>query len=365
MVMRHCVRSTPSGGVAAVPNHDRYDDYSELRWADFSVPSMFCLPRGEDIVEGQGRWWRSRGGLEPPLHVVADLLPKDLGQRDNVTMRRFLKGLGLHVDASNVTLDHGPFAPCGSAACALNTSQLLASAEQHLRENPPPPGYAAKLQALFAALGTGVVGDWTGLACNLTLLRDGLPMPSGACQAASEFVERLLMEVGGGMEVGWGRMRPDQVTQLLGLHSWHFFNWFAPPETHRYFGASMARTVLRHLEAAEGGTRLFVGHDSDIMMLKGALGLAWEPAPFPDNATTPGSMLRIVREGDRVTATFFYVRDFSEGTGDMAAVNATFASSPSGDISFTELGSLLRTGSHAACACPSSPEAHHRAELVV
>ena len=40
------------------------------------------------------------------------------------------------------------------------------------------------------------------------------------------------------------------------------------------------------------GTRMYVGHDSDLDGLATILDLSWSSPPFPPNATTPGSGLR-------------------------------------------------------------------------
>mmetsp|Transcript_140134 Transcript_140134/g.390702 ORF Transcript_140134/g.390702 Transcript_140134/m.390702 type:complete len:408 (+) Transcript_140134:56-1279(+) len=358
VVMRHCVRSTPWDGVQAVPNHTNVNDYSKTPWPAFSVPEMFCLPRGADIVEGQGRWWKANGGLDLPIRATADLMPGDTGQRDNVTMHRFLKGLGAGANSVVASLDHGPFWPAATAACERarpSTERLLASAERHLRANPPPASYRQWLEALDAAMGRGIAGNWTALNCSIAALPGGLPMPSGSCQAAATFAERMLMEWGGEMDIGWGHMPAHKVPELQLLQTWHFFNWFAPEETYRYFGASMAHAVLSELESAQGGTRLYVGHDSDLMMLKGALGLTWNPSPFPMNATPPGAMLQFVREGDRMSATYFYVGNFSDTSGAMLSASAVFSSTASESIGFAEFRDLLQKGSIPACANGGQP----------
>mmetsp|Transcript_16881 Transcript_16881/g.52924 ORF Transcript_16881/g.52924 Transcript_16881/m.52924 type:complete len:102 (-) Transcript_16881:47-352(-) len=101
-------------------------------------------------------------------------------------------------------------------------------------------------------------------------------------------------------------------------------------------------------------------------MLKSALGLTWEPEPYPTDAVTPGSMLRLVRKGDRVKATFFYVQDFGKDSGEMAFVNATFASSSSAKVKFATFSELLQNGSIKECACGEASAGRDRpAELIV
>jgi hypothetical protein len=363
IVMRHCARSTPLDGIRANASYEYMNNYSGQSWPVFPVPPMFCLQQGTEIIEGQGRWWKAHGGLDTPVRAIADLITNDAGQRDNVTMHSFLKGLDLSGDSVSASLDHGPFAPSSSSACESvrpNTSVLTQSAKSHLEANPPPKEYPQYLQTLFRIMGEGVAGNWTIIPCSIGWLYN-LPGPVGACQAAAEFTERLLMEWGGNMTVGWSSLSAEQIPQIMLLHAWHFYNWFAPPEVYRYLGASLARAILRDVSAAEGGTTLYVGHDTDLMVLKGMLGLLWTPAPFPSNATIPGSMLRFVREGDRVRATLFYVKTFSDTSGEMLSVDAAFSTTSSAEISLNSFQGLLESGSLAACASGSSRSADNLA----
>merc|ERR1712113_604179 len=186
----------------------------------------------------------------------------------------------------------------------------------------------------------------------------------GACYAAAIFAERLLMEWGSGdMEVGWSRVPIEDVPKLFLLEMWHFFNWFAPAEVHKYYGASMHRAVLKNLTEHRGGTTVYVGHDSDIMMLKGALDLTWDPEPYARNATLPGSMLRFVRDGDQVTASYIYVHNFSNANGHMQSVDARFVSSSSANLPVPAFVELLKAGSIEECANAASAPAF--SEVVV
>lgn len=356
IIMRHCLRSTPGNLVDAEPKFKFDDNYSKDPWPQWSVPAYHCLPRGEDIIESQGRWWGSKGGFRKPLRVVADLLQEDNGQRDNVTMHRFLAGLGassFDVSDVSVSLDHGPFAPVDTPECQRarpSAEELMASSQEHMKANPPPAGYDAQLKRLVEVLGEGVAGsDWPSLPCNYSVRDSGLPIPSGGCNGAAAFAERLLMEWGSGdIKVGWGNLKLEEIPKLFMLEMWYFYNWFAPELVSRYFGASIIRSVLSGLD--DEGTTIYVGHDSDMMKLKGAVGLVWDPEPFPSNSTLPGSMLRLDRDGDQVTASYVYVGNFSSNSGEMLSVPARFQPSNTSTLSLAELLSRLKEGSIEACA---------------
>lgn len=351
IVMRHCVRSTPGNEVDANHSYTYDNNYSHEAWPPFIAPAWYCLPRGEDIVEAQGKWFASNGDLLLPLRAIADDVP--VGQRDKVTMERFLKGLSLSANSVTSKVNGLPFRPASTSSCtkARPTSEEMLDAMKVSLDHPAlPAGYEEDMQLLYNALEAGVAQNWTGIPCTAALLgNEEMPMPAGACQAAAEFSERLLMEWGGGMNIGWGRIKADQLPDLLRLHSFHFQKWFGLLEIAKWYGASIIRDVASRLNVAEAGTTLYVGHDSDIMMLNRALGLSWNAKPFPVNATLPGSMLRFDREGDTITASYMYVANFSNKDGVMLSVPALFNGS-SNNIAASAFARLAEQNSVEQCA---------------
>jgi len=349
IVMRHCVRSTAVDSVEANPSYTYDNNYSSEAWPAFSEPPMYCLPRGEEIIEAQGRWLSSKGGLPLPLRAIADDVP--VGQRDKVTMERFLKGLSIPANSVSSQVDGLPFRSASTPSCSQarpTLEEMLAAMKASLEHPSLPAGYEEDMQSLYKALQAGVAGNWTGIPCTATM--DGnIPLPVGACQAAATFAERLLMEWGGGMDVGWGRVMADHVPALLRLQSFHFQKWFGLLETLKWYGASTIRSVASRLAEAEAGTTLYVGHDSDIMMLNGALGLSWNAQPFPVNTTLPGGMLRFDREGDTITSSYMYVVNFSSTDGVMLSVPALFNGS-SHNISASAFARLAEQNSVEQCA---------------
>ena len=54
----------------------------------------------------------------------------------------------------------------------------------------------------------------------------------------------------------------------------------------------MLSAVFKHLTDKRLGTVVFVGHDADLDAMATLLDIKWNPDPFPENSTMPGSGLR-------------------------------------------------------------------------
>lgn len=134
LVMRHCARSTEDDSIKTGPQlrYSSVSSYSAKSWPAFPVAEMYCLPRGADIVEAEGKWMRANGALPEPVHTIVDEM-----QRDVETGLRFMKGLEVDINKSNFVLDKRPF-----CEVMLDDPTCSASFEQSPGEN------AALLSAL-------------------------------------------------------------------------------------------------------------------------------------------------------------------------------------------------------------------------
>ena len=178
----------------------------------------------------------------------------------------------------------------------------------------------------------------------------------GTCSAASGFMERFLMEWGGGLEIGWGRLPAQLIPRLLELHAWFRQVMDASPMLTSRTMASIAGSVSAALKGRSGATpnvtRIFVGHDSELNGLNAILGLTWKPTKFPVNATLPGSMLRFDTDGTTVTISYLHPTNFSH-TGDMmgsmTSVPAVISGLQTNMISLEELQKRFATAANSSC----------------
>merc|ERR1712050_231150 len=174
------------------------------------------------------------------------------------------------------------------------------------------------------------------------------------------------MEEGGGMPLAWGRLNASDVPKLLALHSYYLRLTVFARDLVKSSQASIAWAILQVLEARKSGTTLFAGHDLQIGGLGSALGLSWDPTPFPMDATLPGSALRFDLEDDTVTASYVFLENFTKG-GDMRSVPANLLGAEDGKMSLKHLRSLIETSFIPGCANTALSSTFERsdAEIIV
>ena len=158
---------------------------------------------------------------------------------------------------------------------------------------------------------------------------------NGGSSVSSSFAEAFLMQLGGAMEVAWGEITREDVYDFL---TTHIYTRGVTDRVLRLVSHShtiMSKRIIKFLENSdESGTLILVGHDGDLDALATMFGLSWHTAPFPPNATTPGSAVRfdlLVDENDmspqEVEASIYY--QIFDGTAIVHTSPARFTSSSS------------------------------------
>lgn len=351
IVMRHCVRSTDDGTLFGRPNLTHFDNYSHTSWPEFPVPAMYCLPRGADIIVGEGKWLKAHGQLHEPIRVIADAC-----ERDNVTAKSLMRGLGLNSTAQSFLISGDPFNHKDDSTCHMEKNARAAAVRRRVASASRDEAmYAELMQQVYNITGNGAAGNWTNISCAVD---NTTGFQEGNCMLASEFTERLLMEWGGDMSIGWGHSlaSPENIPRLLQLHAWYREVNDAVLVIDRTHSASIARAVLESLD--KGGTTIFVGHDSQLDGLKSIMGLGWDASPFPANVTLPGSMLRFQRDGAKVTASYIFVPNFTDDSGDMEIAPAQWAlrsgdaDASAGEACMADMRQMTTAKFEASCANP-------------
>jgi 4-phytase/acid phosphatase len=171
------------------------------------------------------------------------------------------------------------------------------------------PAFAALQQVLFggAAVPAGRVAPLDLPAAVRPGTGDHTVDMDGSLNIALSLTDALLLEYAEGKplpEVGWGRVTPQTLTQLLQLHAL-FFNLtqgtFYPAQVQ---GSNLASHLLRTIDQAVGGKAdrgafgtpehkvvVLVGHDTNIINLGGMLGLGWWLPGTQMNPVLPGGAL--------------------------------------------------------------------------
>jgi 4-phytase/acid phosphatase len=130
---------------------------------------------------------------------------------------------------------------------------------------------------------------------------------SGPLSLALSLTDSLLLEYAEGMpmaEVGWGRLSPADLTQLLQLHAIAFNLVAGTSYPARAQGSNLADHLLRTIDQAAAGRSdpgalgptgarvvVIVGHDTNLINLGGLLGLRWWLPGTQENPILPGGAL--------------------------------------------------------------------------
>jgi len=277
-LFRHCVRSVNASSLAP---------FAGQPFVPFGVPPNNCLPRGLTILENVGHQLRAEvmargaGGVA----VVADDVPRNID-----SMHALARGLGLPEDSPSLQVDSGPFARCSPPARSVEQALL----QQRLKAVPLPVDDSANLAVVDAAL--------RGLR-NITTVPDAVVDATlkGQHALAATAATTFLMQLGGGVEVAWGRLTPPQVYRLdqMQAYDWAITRRAVPIE--RPKSSTMVAAVLAALGGERVGTAghagaphttIFVGHDTDVNGVGTLLQLGWSAPPLADNTTAPSVALR-------------------------------------------------------------------------
>lgn len=289
VVLRHCARSTPYN-VYGAKAYSNVDNYTSTPFPAWPVAAYQCLPRGIDIIEHLGTQFLELG-LECPVSLTYDAS----AQRDHDTAYAVAKGLGncQHNETGSAWI----FDPPRAGKCPDLTSQERVAAKlRRYHSFAAPADHEKRLERIQTVCGAGVAPPIQSIPDYVSNTSGFL---DGGSSIASAITEMFLMQLGGGIEAAWGRASPEDIYGLLEAHIYYRGVNARVPEivarTHSY----MASAIMSYLRESDAdGTWVLVGHDTDLDALAALIGLEWDTAPFPPNATTPGSALRFRRTED-------------------------------------------------------------------
>jgi len=289
VVMRHGVRPPTKAeplppGIAPGP------------WPTWDVGWGELSHHGERAVTLLGAFDRARyaallGSGCPAMRAVADT--------DQRTVRTAEVYVAALLPGCPVTVEHmaaGQSDPRFSPS-SLPPDEALAAARAAL-----PPGGTARLDRDLA-------GDWAIidriLDCHASACIAARPTSlsanggkvklAGALALGASFSETLALEYADGQpsgQVGWGRANRNDITRLLGLHAREFAVTARPPVIARAGASLLLGEIATALSAPDAPAfSLFVGHDTNLARIGGALGLHWQAAQFARDDPPPGGAL--------------------------------------------------------------------------
>ena len=319
ILTRHGVRSP----LATQAGFDRFAAESWPRW---DVPPGDLTPHGKQQMRLMGDYYRMR-------YVSAGLLSgrvamdreriffrADNDQRTIETARDLGATLLPEAEIDPHARPAGEIDPLfrPAAVTSFHPDRALAVAAVLGRIGGDPANITQAHRAAFDTLERVLVGESgaippgkvavTDLPANVVPgAQDHSVTVSGPLQTALSITDVLMLEYAEGMpldKVGWGRVTPGRLTQLIELHSLGFdlaHGTFYPAQVQ---ASNLASHVLATIEqsangrpdAAAFGTPaqkliVIVGHDTNIVSLGGLLGLGWWLPGTNRNPVLPGGAL--------------------------------------------------------------------------
>jgi 4-phytase / acid phosphatase len=319
ILTRHGVRSP----LATQTSLDRF---SAEAWPRWDVPPGDLTPHGKQQMRLMGDYYRLR-------YVSAGLLSgrvatdreriffrADNDQRTIETARDLGSTLLPEADIDPHARPAGEIDPLfrPAAVTQFHPDRALAVAAVLGRIGGDPANITQANRAAFDTLERVLVGESGAIppgkfavadlpAAVVPGVQDHSVTVSGPLQTALSITDVLMLEYAEGMpleKVGWGRVTPARLTQLIELHSLGFDlaqGTFYPAQVQ---ASNLASHVLATIgQAATGrpdpaafGTPaqrmvVIVGHDTNIVNLGGLLGLGWWLPGTNRNPVLPGGAL--------------------------------------------------------------------------
>ncbi len=297
VVMRHGVR--PPTKAQALPA-----GLAPAPWPAWDVGWGELSHHGERAVALLGAFDRANyatllGSGCPAIRAVADTDQRTVRTAE-VYVAALLPGCAVHVDHGAAGTEDLRFSPFGGVS-RLSDDRALAAAAAAL-----PPGGTRRLDRDLA-------GDWATidriLACQARACIAARPTSlsanggkvklDGALALGGSFSETLALEYADGQplgEVGWGRTTREEITRLLELHAQEFAITARPLAIARQGASALLGEVAAALAAPDApALTLFVGHDTNLALVGGALGLHWNAAQFAPDDPPPGGALMFER----------------------------------------------------------------------
>ena len=319
MVTRHGVRSPLYGDK-------ELGKYAAQPWPQWSVPKGYLTPHGKEQMILMGAYYRALYKAEGLLtgDTTADqahvFFRTDSDQRTVVTAHDLAAGLlpGAQIDP-HARLPIDAIDPMFRAIKLPigRPDRLLGAAAVLGRLGQDPAALTQACAPEFAMLHRVLFGD-SPIAPDKMDVRnlttavnpgtdDRTVNVEGSLRTAMQVTDNLMLEYAEGMpmqDVGWGRITPSDLTQLIRLHSLYFGltnGTFYPAQVQ---GSNLASHILQTIGQAVSGQAnpgafgspqhkliVIVAHDSNIINLAGLMGLEWWLPGTQANPVLPGGAL--------------------------------------------------------------------------
>jgi 4-phytase / acid phosphatase len=324
VLSRHGVRS-PTAAPGSL------DAFSDKPWPAWPVPPGYLTPHGKQLMGLMGRWYRAyyaQAGLlsaqgclpSSSVYVIADDEERTLESARGL-MDGFDAGCDVEVHSSPKEGSDALFAHAASDTSNDDRAEAVAAVLGRVGGDPARmalanAGLLNQMQAVLlgcdphACAGARQAGKKLLLDQPSSITDshgDGLVSIKSPLHNASTFAENFYLEYVQGMpmsDVAWGRISPNQLGQLMTLHTSFSDIELRTPFVARTYAGNLAVRILATLQqaadshptpnavGAEHAKIVFlVGHDTNIEALAGLLDLHWMLPEQPTDPTSTGGAL--------------------------------------------------------------------------
>lgn len=331
VVSRHGVR-TPTAPAAELAN------WAAQPWPARDQPLAALTPRGAALARVMGRWYREYAATQGMIPAAgcpdpgALFVYADVPERTRATAQALIDGFapdcGFAVRTRQGAKVDPVFHPLEAGVCRLDP--LVAQTRVLERVGGDANRATRDLKAQFGALQSVLDCCKPALClafgraerCTLADLPTAItPVPDGAGLAligalpiASTATELFLLEYLDGLpmpDVGWGRVTPAQIRDLLRLHTEQYDLMQRTPYLARRMGSALASRLANAVTSTrmlgfgvvdpavrDAKFVMVVGHDTNLWNLAAMMDVSWSQPGWQRNQTPPGGALMFeVREG--------------------------------------------------------------------
>jgi len=331
VVSRHGVRA-PTAPAAELAN------WAAQPWPARDQPLAALTPRGAALARVMGRWYREYAATQGMIPAAgcpdpgALFVYADVPERTRATAQALIDGFapdcGFAVRTRQGAKVDPVFHPLEAGVCRLDP--LVAQTRVLERVGGDANRATRDLKAQFGALQSVLDCCKPALClafgraerCTLADLPTAItPLPDGAGLAligalpiASTATELFLLEYLDGLpmpDVGWGRVTPAQIRDLLRLHTEQYDLMQRTPYLARRMGSALASRLANAVTSTrmlgfgvvdpavrDAKFVMVVGHDTNLWNLAAMMDVSWSQPGWQRNQTPPGGALMFeVREG--------------------------------------------------------------------
>ncbi len=287
---------------------ERLNGYSSAAWPTWGVAPGELTPHGRELMKIMGGFYReyfsgllAQSGCDNKVYFRADSAQRTL-ETARAQAEGIVPGCKIEIHANRQGESDSLFEGSQSS------DPKLALASVAGRLGPEPQAIIEAHRTAFDTLNRLLIGPGNGAGKAAHSIFDepfalaaskGTVGMNGPLSLASTLSEDLFLEYSDGMrgaKLGWGRLTPANLLEVMSLHTAYADLMRRTPYLARTRGCNLLDYIVKAMELAESGKAeapllVVSGHDTNLSNLSGMLGLSWLLPGYQPDDTPPGGAL--------------------------------------------------------------------------